>query len=210
MRIAVVTASIGEGRRGLYTPGSVNESVDYIAFVDRKVSHAAWRPVRVDRLGDCSTRDAKRFKVLPEEYIGDEFDAVIWVDRHCRLLCDPVEFFEEFSEDVAVVSHYRGDIYSEAKACLLKKKDDEALIRRTVSTFRLEGWPRKSGLFYGGFIAKRITEESKKFSRLWWQYIEAGSRRDQLSLPVALDRSGVSVRKFKRRKMAELFKIRGK
>ena len=98
MKIVVLTASIGE-RRGLYTPSTVNRSVEYLAFVDRRVNHKIWKTIRVDRLPDVDpVRQAKKYKVLADEFVAA--DASIWVDRHCRLMCDPVEAFDQFSEDV--------------------------------------------------------------------------------------------------------------
>lgn len=208
MKIVVLTSSIGE-RRGLHTPNTVNESVEYLAFVDRRVNHKVWKTLRVDRAPDVdSVRQAKEFKVLADKFVSA--DASIWIDRHCRLMCDPVAAFDQFDEDVGVVRHYRPDIFREAAACREKKKDSPELIRRTVDRFRLEGWKPGSGLFYGGFVMRRHSAEVEKFNRLWWNYIESGSVRDQLSLPVAIERSGVSAKFFSRRRRGDFFRIRGK
>ncbi len=208
MKIVVFTASIGE-RRGLYTPSRVNRSVEYLAFVDRRIDHKVWKTIRVDRDPDVDpVRQAKKFKVLADEFV--EADASIWVDRHCRLMCDPVEAFDEFVEDVGVVRHYRRGIFKEGRACREKKKDDPELIRRTVDRFRLEGWKPGAGLFYGGFLMRRHSPDVGRFNRLWLNYIESGSARDQLSLPVAIERSGVSAKFFSRRRRGDFFKIRGK
>lgn len=208
MRVAVVTASIGE-RRKLLTPDVVNPSVDYVAFVDRELNHPVWRTVRVDRWSADPVRDSKLYKVFPERFVEDA-DASIWIDRHCRLLCDPAKVFGEFKEDVGLVHHYRACIFREGRACRDAHKDDRNLINQTVERFRLEGWPDAAGLYYGGFLLKRHSEAADRFSRLWWNYIETGSRRDQLSLPVAVRRSRVSAHIFHRRRRPEFFHIRGK
>ena len=208
MKIVVFTASIGE-RRGLYTPNTVNKSVEYLAFVDRRVNHKVWKTIRVDRDPDvAAVRQAKEIKVLANKFV--EADASIWIDRHCRLMCDPIKAFDQFDEDVGVVRHYRRDIFKEGRACRERKKDAPELIHRTVDRFRLEGWRPGSGLFYGGFMMRRHSADVEKFNRLWWNYIESGSVRDQLSLPVAIERSGVSAHKFQNRRRGFFFRIRGK
>lgn len=210
MRIVVVTASIGE-RGALYTPTgfSKDSSVEYVCFSDRKLRHSVWRCRRVKRLFADPCRDAKRFKILARDYVDDDVDATIWIDRHCRLTCKPEDVFAEFDEDVVLVDHYRNCIFREARACVDAGKDVREIIRPMMQRFRLEGHPPKSGLHYGGFVVRRHTEAEERFSRLWWNYVETGSRRDQLSLPVALKRSGVSFRSVHRRRRGEFFTIRG-
>jgi len=210
MSVVVVTSSIGEPGRGLHTPRHDRraDGVRYVAFVDRPVVHDVWETVRVDPTPGDSCRVAKRFKVLIAEHVGDASRS-IWIDRHCRLICDPLAIWDEFGEDVGLVEHYRRCVYSEAKACRRQRKDGALIIRRTTDRWRAEGVPENGGLYYGGFVLRRHGG-ADDFSRLWWDLICWGSRRDQLSLPVALHRSGVSVRTFRRSRRPDMFKIGGK
>jgi len=210
MKIVVVTASVGERRRRLLTPAidCRDAGVEYLAFVDYAVKHDVWRTIQVENAeGVDRNRIAKRYKTEIAEHGAD---ASIWIDRHCRLMCDPTALFEEFPEDVVVVKHYRSNVFAEAAACRRQSKDDPELISRTVERWRLEGiTPEDLGLYYGGFIARRHPA-ADRFSALWANYIASGSRRDQLSLPIALERSGVSFRGVERGRMREFFHIRGK
>jgi len=209
VKIVVVTASIGEGRRKLLTPQVVNPNVRYVAFADRPMHHPVWTIKRVDRKLADRCRDAKRYKVLLSTIIQDA-DASIWVDRHCRIMCDPVEVFERFTEDVGVFAHFRNCCYHEARACRKRKKDSEAIINATVERLRSEQWPPAAGLYYGGFLLRRHTEGERAFSRLWWDRISAGTRRDQITLPFCLHKSEVSYRIFPRSEIGSFFRIRGK
>lgn len=204
----VITASMGESSP-LYTPAKyrADDGITYVAFTDRPIKSDIWDVRQVPRLFADSNRDAKRFKVRPSEHVP-KADATIWIDRHCRLTCDPRAVFDEFPEDVIAVNHYRSCVFREARVCIDRTKDVAAIIRPMMERFRLEGHPVGAGLYYGGFIARRHTEADDRFSRLWWNYIETGSKRDQLSLPVALARSGVSFRAIKRKRRGEFFAIR--
>jgi hypothetical protein len=77
-----------------------------------------------------------------------------------------------------------------------------------MQKFRDEGFPHRSGLYFGGWLAFKIGEPSERFLRLWWNYIETGSRRDQLSMPVAVKRSGVPFIQFKE-SHSRYFQIKG-
>ncbi len=199
-KLVVLTASIGEraGAR-IFTPRIDRrpDGVRYLCFSDKPIKSAFWERVEVERVPDLDgCRDAKRYKIRARDVIGDA-TASIWIDRHCRLLIDPVVLFSRFSADVAVCRHWRNCIYREGRAVIAKRKDAAELVRPMLERFRLEQWPEAAGLFFGGFIARRHTDAEDRFSRLWLDYVENGSRRDQLSLPVALSRSGVSHRVFK-------------
>lgn len=209
MRIVVVTASIGE-RRGLLTPmiDRRRDGVKYLAFVDRPKVHAVWETIGVRRPPGDPVRSAKRYKTAIVEHVGDA-DATIWIDRHCRLLCDPLTIFNEFHEDVGLIRHFRRCCFSEANACRKQDKDDPAAIDRTMDRLKAEGFSRNAGLYYGGFVLRRHNA-SDEFSRTWADYIEDGSRRDQLTLPAALEASGVSFKAFDRSMKGKCFAIRGK
>lgn len=208
MKIAVVTASIGQPRCKLLTPAHIRPDVDYVCFTDNtELTHDVWRCVLREPLIKDSCRDAKRFKVLVHENI--DADASIWIDAHCRLMCDPVEVWNDFDDPIAVIRHWRGCIYHEARACIRRGKDARQRIRAAIAGYRRHHPPRW-GLFYGGCILRRHTEEVEEFNRRWWRLIAAGSRRDQLSLPVALRQSGIPFAAIDRGRLANFMQIRGK
>lgn len=208
MMIAVVTASFGQRRCRLLTPAHVRPGVDYVCFTDNpELRHDVWQCVLREPLLKEPCRDAKRFKVLAHEHVNA--DASIWIDAHCRLMCDPLAVWNEFDEPIAVVKHWRACIYHEARACIRRGKDCPKRIRAAIAGYRKEHPPRW-GLFYGGWILRRHTPEVEAFNRRWWRLIADGSRRDQLSLPVALRKGGVAFAAIDRRRLAEFMQIRGK
>lgn len=185
MKVAVVTASIGERRPRLRTPLSVRRGVDFICFTDNpELKSDVWKIIHRTRILDDPCRDAKRFKVLIHEHV--DADASIWIDRHCRLKVDALGVFDEFTEDLSLVRHYRRCIYHEARACMDRGKDCHRLIKRSISEYRAGGHPPRWGLFWGGIIFRRHNDRTREFADRWWNLIQNGSRRDQLSLPVAI------------------------
>ena len=205
MTIVVVSASIGERRRAAFFTPAIDrrpDGVRYLAFSTSGIKSDFWESIKVGRVLADPVRDAKRFKVrsigIVREVVPD-VSRIMWVDRHCRLMCDPVEVFKQLDNDGAylgVVRHSRGCIYREGRACIQKNKDDPSIIKSMMQRFRDEGFKHRSGLFFGGWLAFKVGEPSERFLRLWWNYIETGSRRDQLSMPVAIQRSGVPFKQF--------------
>jgi len=213
--IAVVTASISEHwKTGLHTPAidRRGEGVRYLAFTNnRRASSKFWEVIRVDRQEKDPRRDAKKYKFFPVDLLREiepNLTGFLWIDRHCRLLCDPLQLFAGMERDGLFAQHWRGCIYKEAEACIDKRKDSPDKIRQTVDRFRLEGFPPESGLYFGGCFALKATDQAERFAKLWSLYVAGGSRRDQLSLPVALHRSGLSFQSVRNRD--HIFQIRGK
>lgn len=216
MTIVVVSASIGERRRaGFFTPTVDRrpDGVRYLAFSATGIASDFWEPIAARRVLADPVRDAKRFKVrsigIVREHVPD-VSRILWVDRHCRLECDPLEVFAEIDAAksyLGVIRHSRGCVYREGRACIAKGKDDPKIIASMMQRFRDEGFRHRSGLFFGGWMAFKVGEPSERFLRLWWNYIETGSRRDQLSMPVAIARSGIPFVQFTDHR--DFFSIKG-
>lgn len=211
MKIVVVTASIGE-KRNLLTPVVLDRDVDYLCFTDRKFKHPTWKTINVRRNEDViPVRDAKRYKVLVHEFIEADFS--IWIDRHCQLKESVVGMVNELiaaEADIGLVHHPRRCIYHEARTCKQRLKDSEDVINAQVAQYRSQGWPPRAGLFYGGFVVRRHTDDVRAFNGMWWDEIEKWSKRDQLSLPVCLAMSGIKAIKWPADEVHRFFRIRAK
>ena len=201
---SVITAIYG-GRDRLRTPAVVHSGVEYVCFTDdHRMRHDVWdcRFIAPSHIDPC--RSAKRFKVLPHLFV--EADRSIWIDANCRLLCDPLAIWDEFEEHLALVRHWRSDIYHEARACRTKHKDDVAVIEEAVRVYRATGHPTRSGLWYGTVMFRRHSPDVARFNETWWAQIDRFSRRDQLSLPVVLRRLDVQLHQFGRDQLSRLFR----
>lgn len=207
MKIVVFTASIHEKYRKLNDPTSIEHGVDYVAFADRPILTKRWQIIRVKQRLPDPCRDAKRYKCLIEDFLDADFS--IWIDRHCRLMTPATELIEQLGEaDLGLVVHNRRCVYWEARVCKDRKKDCPDIINAQIAQIRARKWPPRAGLFFGGFIVRRHTEAVRRFGKLWWDMIEAGSRRDQLCLPLAVKDSGVKLHRW--RSPEGIFKIRSK
>ena len=176
--VVVYTASIG--RR--MAPQRAWPGHDMVCFSDVRPSDP-WRWVPITPQGD-PTRQTRRIKILPWEHF-DGFDACVWVDANIRLIRLP-----DLPADFAAHTHRDRDcIFDEAEKCIEHSKDDPAVIRAHIA--RYADHPAHWGLWETQMLYRRNTPVVRALCEDWWRELDAGSRRDQLSLPVVLRRHGI-------------------
>lgn len=163
-----------------------NESWDHVCFTNRKEfqSSSQWQIINIPESDLDDKRLSKRIKMLTGEYLPD-YDLSIYLDGPMKIRCDLDGLVEEYlgaDDDIAMMRHYgRTCIYSEAKACKSLRKDDPEVIDAQMERYRKEEFPTNLGLPAGGVIIKRKNERTNSFMKQWFEEIQNGSCRDQLS-----------------------------
>lgn len=185
-RIVVYTAIFGE-YDNLLLPEHIDPDVDYICFTDRpRNDYGVWQMRSAPYYHPDPTRIARWVKTHPHELFPTHGIAV-WLDANIVLKGDLhsyIELVEHQNADLGLIPHpHRACFYEEAEACKRLKKDASKLIDRQVEHYRKAGLPLKQSLFETGFMIVPLKErETADALHLWWQQIEAFSRRDQLGL----------------------------
>jgi hypothetical protein len=133
----------------------------------------------------CRTRTARWHKVnshlLP---IKAKFS--LWIDGTHRLkpnvdVYDLVDTATRLA-DLATFRHPDRDcVYQELVACKQWRKDNPLLMTMQVDRYKAEGYPAHAGLVETSCVVRKHTERVVEFNRAWWQQIDSGSYRDQLS-----------------------------
>jgi hypothetical protein len=192
----VVYTAISAGYDALQ-PQSVQKNVAHVAFVEdafpptppwtlRSIPEAAYHA------DPC--RSAKFLKILSHRLFPTA-EYSIWVDG--SLCLGTYSFFDVIRRylaraDLAAFRHpARSCLYEEAKEVMRRRLDDAALVLRQVERYRLEGFPKRAGLVQAGVIIRRQTPAIAAFNEAWWQEIQAGSRRDQISFPYVARKLGL-------------------
>lgn len=119
------------------------------------------------------------------------YDWVIWVDGNVLICVNPknlVSHLVDEKVDFATFKHpERTNLISEAAACVKFKKEDPTIVAKHLrdSSHRL-GFNEEI-LFETMVCAARPREpEVRSLYARWWTGIMRGSKRDQLSLPLAI------------------------
>lgn len=142
-------------------------------------------------------RNSRIQKILPHKYL--ECDVSIYIDGNMKLLISPEEIVKRYMNgyDMALFSHGARDcIYDEAIEVAKLKLDDPETIIEQAKYYEDHEYGKHKGLLQGGFIIRRHNERTERFNEAWWADYCRFSRRDQLSLMPAIDKSGVIVNKI--------------
>ncbi|HZP67325.1 MAG TPA: glycosyltransferase domain-containing protein [Rudaea sp.] len=193
-RIAVYTSIVG-AYDTLKLPRVVDPRCDYFCFTDHDISwQNVWTRREIVWRHADPVRTARHVKHNPHLYFPDH-EWSIWLDANLELAASPLALVPEGDWQIALWSHpYRDCLYAEAAQCILEKKDDPTTIRAQIERYRQAGMPEHVGLHECCTLVRRHNDPALvAFAHAWWDEIERGSRRDQLSFDFAAWKHGLRV-----------------
>lgn len=139
-------------------------------------------------------RNSRIQKILPHKYMDCDFS--IYIDGNRKLLMSPQEIVDKYMDgyDMVIFKHALRDcIYDEAMEVAKLKLDDPELIIEQAKYYEDHEFSKHKGLCEAGFIVRRHNARTERFNEAWWADYCRFSRRDQLSLMPAMDKSGIKV-----------------
>ena len=201
-QFAIYSAAIGEYDE-ILQPSETDDRFDYVLFSDclSEGKQGVWQVRRIDYSKLSNTRIARYVKTHPESLLP-EYEASLWLDANICIAGNGIydRFAELFEKGILVASvkHMAYDcVYNEMFSVLDFRYESEEVIVKWGHELRKRGYPRHTGLFETGLMYRRHSNpEVKELDAIWWNYIEAYSRRDQLSFTVALREENLSCECF--------------
>lgn len=202
-RIAVYTCITGYYDK-LLEPVYVPENVDFYIITDMAINlSSAWKKIDINTVeevhGFDNTRKARYMKTHPHVFFKD-YEYSIWVDSNIRVVGDLSKFIKCVGKTVPFASNWhpdRNSIYAEVEACISRKKDDPDLLRKHIDNYKKVGMPEDFGLIETNMIVRKHMEKCCiELMELWWGELMQWSKRDQLSLPYVIWKSGYTMRDF--------------
>lgn len=181
----------------LIIPETIVNEWDYVVFSNTEIPGEHIFEVRQPEYNSSNpTRIARYIKTHPHIYFS-EYEYSIWIDANILVrgsnLLNAVN--KCINHDIAMMCnphHARNCIYEELQACLARSKDDPSLMEEQVARYQEEGMPHSYGMFETGiFIRKHNQQMVREFNEAWWQEIDQGSIRDQLSITYVLWKKGI-------------------
>lgn len=161
----------------------------YTAIVgDRDPPRADIKCFRESRGMETPRLNARIYKVLSHLFIPEERS--VWVDGNIKAKVSEDDLFNHFSfndPDLIVFAHpYRKNIAEELKYVL-----EEGIAENPE---RLQGFDEvwdleRFNLYESGVLLRKHNERTTIFNEIWWSLICRWSERDQLTLPIAIDRA---------------------
>ena len=195
-RIAVFTAIAG-GYDDLKDPEFISDHADYFVFTDGHVpAGSVWQKRPFEFISHDPTRTARFIKTHPHLYFQD-YDWAIWMDANLQLVEAPESLLPQSGRDDTFLtwSHpLRDCVYEEGEECIRRSKDDTSGIEAQIASLRARGFPEHAGLFETSVIVAKMNDPHvEELYKVWWAEISRWSKRDQLSLPVAVEATDLPV-----------------
>jgi hypothetical protein len=189
--ITVYTVILG-GYDNLRTPRVYEAGVKYVCVTDEPLSCAPWeiRPAWLPY--ESLSRNSRIPKILAHLQFDSEY--TIYHDGHFALNAMPSQLVDHLlaDADIAMYRHpCRQSVYEEQQIC--ERECIGAGPEMTAQINRYRDIGLGSGLWAGGFIARRNTEQVVRFNETWWDEYIHGCTRDQIALPAAQLSTGIKI-----------------
>lgn len=191
-KLVVYTMAIG-GDYDLQ-PVTATYDVDYICFTDQQNLEACgWTILQVSPLLPGDTfRSSRDFKVRPHCWLAN-YTRSIYIDSSVHLHQDPLKIWDYLVPNELIVfggffHSYRSNLLEEFFAVGSSKLDYKRVIEEQLQVYRTHNIRTLvEKPVWGGFLARRHNNLSCiNAMEIWFAHILRYSRRDQLSLPIAL------------------------
>lgn len=195
-RRAVYTALLGGYEARLSEPPE--SDIDFVCLTDDpQLTSDRWRIEVVEPVFTADpVRSARHLKILGHPVLSG-YDETLWIDNRVDLLVDPHEMLDRWLEstDLSMPWHsYRESVLDEFVAVLDGGFDDPYRIQEQLLHYLVhEPETLQQKPYWTAIIARRVTPEVMAAMHLWHDQVLRYSRRDQLSVNSALNRSGISV-----------------
>lgn len=193
----VYTSVIGDYETEL--PQTPPGSADLICFTDNPgLRSARWRIVLVEPAFPMdAVRSARALKICGHPAL-DSYERSLWTDNRIELQSDATALLDDWLADAdwAMPHHsFRETVGDEFVAVLDAGYDEPARVHEQLYHYgRTHPNVLQQKPYWTAMIARRATAQVSRSSRLWLDQVLRYSRRDQLSVNLALARSGQAVR----------------
>ena len=174
----------------------VLDGADFYCFTDDKnLASNTWQIRLLEQHSPDPRRNAKLPKILIHKYLPG-YEYTIWMDASFILKAPAKFMITKYlaASNIALFKHFkRSCLYDEAAECIKLNLDKKEVIENQINRYKAEGYPENNGLHECGIILRRSCKEVEKFNELWWQEVENGCRRDQISVDYCLYKSNLKV-----------------
>ena len=187
----VYTALFGGYEDLLEQPAAAASGVPFICFTDDPhLTSKSWK-IRVvePRFPADLQRSARTIKIVGHESLAG-YDELLYIDNTVKLKVDPAALLDTWlrDQDFALAAHsYRRHVVDEFDIVIRQGLDDPARVLEQLTHYGADA--EKALLeppLWAAILARRATPHVAATMRLWLDHVLRYSRRDQLSIVIAL------------------------
>lgn len=202
MQKSLVVYTVAMGSSYDLPPTRPQDGVDYICFTDQQgLESNGWNIRYVSPLiPSDSFRSSREYKVQPHRWLS-AYPKSIYIDSTVHLQKEPLEFWDHLIPDETILfggffHSFRATVADEFSAVAQAKLDWGHRIKEQLEDYRVfHAETLNEKPVWGGVLARRHnTKACTEAMEIWFAHILRYSRRDQLSLPLALSHLSSSQR----------------
>lgn len=178
----------------------IEEGIDYYLFTNnKKINSTTWKIVYIEDKKLDNVRLARKIKILGFPGVLDNYDISIWIDGNVTIKRKIEDFLNEQCNlnDYAMVGFkhsVRNCIYEEATMCVRYHKANKEVIEKQIKALEKEGYPKNNGLIESTILVRKVHDEKVKDTmKVWFEWIENYSSRDQLSFNYAAYKTNLKI-----------------
>jgi lipopolysaccharide biosynthesis glycosyltransferase len=192
-KLVIYTAVFGKKAK-LLTPTFIHKGIDLVCFTDDPELRSDVWDVRCENSqSEIPWKSAKMYKILPHVYFP-EYMYSIWVDGNVVIKNDLSKLLSYLTEDKTFAAYNHSEstppvdcIYCEGARLLSLIEEDKIVldpepIKKQMMRLHNESYPPHTGLIAGMVLVRKHNDfMCIKNMQTWWNEIEQGSSRDELS-----------------------------
>ncbi|MBN9213842.1 MAG: hypothetical protein ABS62_03045 [Microbacterium sp. SCN 70-200] len=201
MRICVYTYLLGSYDQLLDQAVAADSDADFICFTDDpELASDTWRIEHVEpRYPTDIVRSARSLKILGHPAL-DEYDVTLCIDASVLLRAAPEQIVAAWltdDVDLALPLHsFREQVLDEFDEVIRLNYDDRARVHEQLLSYSVsdpDALTQKP--LWTAIMVRRRTPAVAETMRLWFDHVLRFSRRDQLSVNVAIARTRLATRR---------------
>lgn len=202
MKTCVYTYLIGSYDRLLAQPVAAASTADFLCFTDDpSLQSDDWEIVLVEpRFPTDTVRSARALKILGHERLR-EYDATLCIDASVRLRQPPEDIIADWLGDdslFALADHsYREQLLDEFDEVVRLNYDNGERVHDQLLAYSITDPDCLTAKpLWTGMMARRRDANVDRAMQLWYDHVLRFSRRDQLSILVALAQTALPYRRL--------------
>lgn len=166
----------------------------YICFSDRDMASKVYEVIKVPVPKDMSPRRLARFYKINSHLVLPPHQISIWHDGNVKQQMDIGKIVKKYGRFVTVTHQERTRVKDEVRTCEARKRDDPKKMWAQYNRYIDEGFKDDKGLACTRILIRENTPAIRSFNELWWSEIKRGSKRDQISFPYVVWKTGLTPR----------------
>lgn len=194
----VVYTAIAGGYDDLKVPEVLPKGWQLVCFTDGDIIGSELHEIRpFDFHHVDPTRRCRYVKLHPHVYFPDRPWSV-WIDANLLVKDDLTSLVDEVERQGSIGMYlhpHRSDVFEEAEEVVRRGRlDDAGVVRLQMKTYRDLAPEATSPLYETNVVVRRHGDPTViNLMNAWWKQIDNGSKRDQLSFPIARAQLGAEV-----------------